>query len=192
MEPISFAAAGVALLATPGPTNTLLATSGAAVGWRRSLPLLGAELCGYLLAITLLQAVAGQMIGALPSVELTLRVVVALYLVFLAFKLWRHGAAELGPIGPVTFSRVFVTTLLNPKGLIFAFTLLPQGLPPSALIPWLSGLALMILTMGVSWIAIGAWLRSRFEGVISARGGYRLSAVALVVLAGAVGAPAIA
>jgi len=66
MDRIAFAAAALSLLATPGPTNTLLATSGAKVGLRRSLPLLGAELGGYLLAILLLRALIGPLMAANP------------------------------------------------------------------------------------------------------------------------------
>jgi threonine/homoserine/homoserine lactone efflux protein len=43
--------AALSVLVTPGPTNTLLATAGAGLGFRRALPLLTAELSGYFLAI---------------------------------------------------------------------------------------------------------------------------------------------
>lgn len=49
-EIVTFVAVVVALLATPGPTNTLLAASGAAVGLTRSPRLLLAECAGYFLA----------------------------------------------------------------------------------------------------------------------------------------------
>lgn len=52
---VGFAAALLAILVVPGPTNTLLATSGATVGLARSLPLLVCELIGYEAAIAVIR-----------------------------------------------------------------------------------------------------------------------------------------
>jgi LysE type translocator len=126
-EAATFFLGAVAVLATPGPTNTLLATSGAISGFRRSLPLLSGELGGYLLAIVVLVSLVGPIVAAMPAFGLALRIVVCLYLLYLAAMLWRQSGlpiADARPIGPL---RVFVTTLLNPKAIIFAFTLLPVG-----------------------------------------------------------------
>lgn len=43
----------VSILLTPGPTNTLLASSGIQVGVRKSFRLIPAEAFGYLISITL-------------------------------------------------------------------------------------------------------------------------------------------
>src|SRR6516165_2698984 len=73
MNSTLFVVAAVSLLVTPGPTNTLLATSGASAGLRRSAHLLVAELGGYLLAIALLRALLGPMIAATPMLGEVLR-----------------------------------------------------------------------------------------------------------------------
>jgi threonine/homoserine/homoserine lactone efflux protein len=50
-EGLSFIFAAALLLSAPGPTNMLLATSGAISGWRDAIPLLTAECLGYLISI---------------------------------------------------------------------------------------------------------------------------------------------
>jgi threonine/homoserine/homoserine lactone efflux protein len=80
-EIMTFIAACVSLLATPGPTNTLLATSGAEAGWRRSVHLLAAELSGYLLAIATLQFALGPVIASLPIFGAALQAVAAVHLI---------------------------------------------------------------------------------------------------------------
>jgi threonine/homoserine/homoserine lactone efflux protein len=187
MEQLTFIAAALSLLATPGPTNTLLATSGAEAGLRRSLPLLGAELVGYLVAILLLRALIGPLMAANPHFAAALRGVVVVYLLYLAWALWRRGARAINVGGAITFPRVFVTTLLNPKAIIFSFTLLPQRGDIGELAPWFSMLSLQIVTVGLGWILLGHMLRRRFRELGSARIGYRISALILVALAGMIG-----
>lgn len=183
MSLLAFIAVCASLLATPGPTNTLLATSGAEVGWRRATSLLAAELLGYLLAIAALRLSLGPFIASRPIVATALQAVVALYLVYLATALWRRSSLPLAQGRSITFARVFLTTLLNPKGLIFAFTLLPAhaGLP--ALLPWLAALSLEIVAIGFGWILLGSLLQPSLQDPARARIGYRASATILGLLA---------
>ncbi|MBR0825720.1 LysE family transporter [Bradyrhizobium manausense] len=188
MNVLPFILATASLLAIPGPTNTLLATSGAGVGAARSLPLLAAELGGYLLSIMLLRSVLGPFMQAVPVAGIVLRIVVSAYLIYLACMLWRHGARELAGRVPVSFRRVLITTFLNPKAVIFAFTLLPLQVAAIDLLLWLILLAVQIVTIGSGWIALGAALGRGLQGVGRPLLIYRLSAVALVMLAGMIGA----
>ncbi|MCP3464589.1 MULTISPECIES: LysE family translocator [unclassified Bradyrhizobium] len=187
MDVVPFVAAAASLLAIPGPTNTLLATSGASVGWSRSLHLLAAELAGYLLAILILRALLAPLMIAVPMVGTALRVVVALYLVHLAVLLWRHGASDFGSHAPVTFQRVLITTLLNPKAIIFASALLPFEVGACDLMPRLALLAAQIATIGSAWIALGVSLGCGFDGIGRPALVYKLSAIAQVILAGMIG-----
>jgi len=188
MEPAAFAIACFPLLAAPGPTNTLLATSGAAIGVRRSLPLLAAELSGYLLAIFLLRVLVGPLIAAVPAFGIALRIAAVIYLLHLAAKLWRHsGCQSIKASGPVTIFSVFVTTLLNPKAIILAFTLLPAGM-----LAWLPALILQIVVAGSAWIIVGALVQRGFRGTFHPQVGYRVSALALILLAGGLSAQVLA
>jgi len=184
MEPEVFAIACFPLLAAPGPTNTLLATSGAAIGVRRSLPLLAAELSGYLLAIFLLRVLVGPLIAAVPAFGIALRIAAAIYLLHLAAKLWQHsGRQSIEASGSVTILSLFVTTLLNPKAIILTFSLLPA---------WLPALIVQIVVAGSAWITVGALVQRGFRGTFHPRVGYRVSAVALILLAGGLSAHVLA
>lgn len=184
MEHLTFIAGVLSLLAVPGPTNTLLAAAGAELGLRRAAGLLAAELTGYLLAILLMRAVLGGWIAAFPALGVGLRAAVVLYLLHLAVKLWRHGSQDSGDAPPVTFRRVFTTTLLNPKALIFAFALLPQDRDIVALLPWIAALAAQIVLVGFCWMSLGAALGKGLQGRVEAKLGYRLSAIVLALFAG--------
>lgn len=183
MDSLTFIAGSLALLAMPGPTNTLLATSGAEAGLRRSAHLLAAELTGYLLAILLLRALSEPLIAAYPALVKALPVVVAAYVAYLALRLWRRGAHPSAAGRCVTFPHVFATTLLNPKAAIFAFVLLPAGAELGAILPRLGLLSGLIATAGLGWIMLGATLHRRAGRSAAAGLGYRAGSVVLLALA---------
>jgi len=174
-DPLLFLMATLAVLATPGPTNTLLATSGAAAGLRASLPLILAEMAGYAGSILALTLVVGPVLRAEPVLDMALRLACGVYLAFVAWRLWADGGNPIAQVRPVSFRQVFVTTLLNPKGALFAFAILPGLVLPHVL-------ALMACVAGVAtgWISLGACLGG---GGLQPRAACRLGAVVLAVLA---------
>jgi threonine/homoserine/homoserine lactone efflux protein len=154
-DPLLFALAVAAILGVPGPTNTLLAAAGAALGWRRGLAMIPAEAAGYLASICLLGFALGPVVAAVPALAAALRGAVVAYLALLAWRLWRQGPAAMAdarsPIGP---RQLFVATLLNPKALVFAFGIIPFGRPGVAL--YLAGFAVMAACAAAAWVGIGA------------------------------------
>lgn len=148
-DPLLFGLAVLAVLAVPGPTNTLLMTSGATVGARRSLPLLLAEASGYILGILVVSPLA----SAQPAGRAMLGGAVGLYLLMVATKLWRHGPRSLER--PVTWRSVFVTTLLNPKVLVFALLVVPMTAPHPE--RYLAAFCAIVMPVGASWIMFGAF-----------------------------------
>jgi threonine/homoserine/homoserine lactone efflux protein len=178
-DPLLFLLAVGMLLATPGPTNTLMATAGASDGVQRSLALLAAELFGYLIAIAAIRIVLGPIIQVYPSAGTALKLAVAGYLIWLAVKLWRNPMAK-NAAKPVSFSAVFITTLLNPKALMFALTIIPQGTPNLAW--YLAMFSGTVLAAGFGWILLGVTL-----GAAAGQGSAVLPRVASVALLGFAG-----
>jgi threonine/homoserine/homoserine lactone efflux protein len=183
-DPIVFLLAVLTLLGTPGPTNTLLATSGAMVGVQRSLPLLAGELAGYLIAVAAIRVVLGPVIHAYPLVAIGLKIAVVIYLGWVAVRLWRHNEALTGA-QTVGVRSVFITTLLNPKALIFALSIIPAEHP--ALAWFIAAFAVAVPSVGFAWIlvgrAIGAASGEQNAGIVR-----RVASVALVGFAGVIAA----
>ena len=153
-DPTLFALAVLFVLGTPGPTNTLLATGGAAVGVRRALPLMLGEAAGYTISILAIGLVLGPFIAGIPAAAAVLRLAVGAYLVLLAVRLWRRGAAIPGEARLVTPTQVFVTTLLNPKAIILALGIIPFASPrwPA----YFGAFLALLAAVALGWIALGA------------------------------------
>ena len=190
MQPLPFALAILLLLATPGPTNTLLWLSGAAVGMRRSLPLLLGEIGGYLTVIVPVTVLAAPPISAHPEIGLLLKLAAACWILFMAHALWTmkaHSASE-RPISP---GLVFLTTLLNPKALIIALVIMPQ-VGPVAMLPWLLGFAALTLGAGSLWIAAGTLMARLPRRPVGPRLPRRIAAACLVAFSFGIAGSALA
>ncbi|PDT41965.1 MULTISPECIES: LysE family transporter [Sinorhizobium] len=190
MLPLSFALAILLLLATPGPTNTLLWLSGAAVGMRRSLPLLLGELGGYLTVIAPVAVLAAALLSAHPEIGLLLKLAAACWILFMAHALWTrkaHSASE----RPIASGQVLATTLLNPKALVIALVIMPQhGL--LAMLPWFLGLAALTLSAGTLWIAAGSLLARLPRRPVGPRLPRRIAAACLVAFSFGIAGSALA
>nr|WP_312475806.1 LysE family transporter [Achromobacter ruhlandii] len=159
-----------AILLTPGPTNTLLAAAGLARGFRRAAPLVGFELAGYLTGITAwgLFLVSAQ--AVYPWIGIVVRIASSVYLAYVAVRIWCAAGEDVAnrkePIGPYA---LFVATLLNPKGLVFASTLFPAH-AFEHLAGYLAAMAQFIgllVPIAFVWIKFGAVLAGQRIGFMN-------------------------
>lgn len=152
----------ISVLAIPGPTNSLLFVSGVSRGFQASLTLILAEVWAYLISISLLILILEPATRTHSAVGQLIRVLCSIYLAYLAVWLWRSGGHAAPDTHPITFRRVFLTTLMNPKNLIFAFGIFPRALTGSGeLVPYLGGFSAICTAVAAGWIAAGALLHSR-------------------------------
>lgn len=151
-----FALAVLALLLTPGPTNTLLALSGAGRGVRASLPLMIGEIAGYLLIILAVAVLFSEFLKTHAGLSQAIKLCAAIWVAFLAARLWTLPSST--PIGEaITLRRVFVTTCLNPKALIVGLVLLPQA-PLAEIWPHILLFSVLVGFAALVWLSAGAFL----------------------------------
>ena len=183
MTLLTFSLGVLALLIMPGPTNAVLAMASAGITAARLLSLLGAVLAAYLIVIIPVSGIAGPYLQAHPVVAQSVRIVSAIWVLSLALKLWKAdpdaGATTVGP------RHLFVTTLLNPKAIIFALSIFPAEHP--ALAWFFVAFAVAVPSIGLCWIlvgrAIGAASGEQHAGLVR-----RIASVALLGFAGLIAA----
>lgn len=161
MTTAQFLFAVLGLLLTPGPTNTLLALSGAESGFRRSLVLVPAEVFAYLSVVIPLATIGRDLLENWPAASSAIKLVAAAWIMLLAVRLWSPVQADT-PQRAVTVRRVLATTLLNPKGLVFGLVLLPSWSSPF----FLRHVALFcaaIVLVSVTWIVAGSGITRAFS-----------------------------
>ena len=155
MSLTELALAILALLLTPGPTNTLVALAATARGWVGALRLLPYEIAAYLLVTVPLALLGALALEAAPLLRPIITLASGIWVMWLAIRMWRPnveaGATEVTP------RRLFITTLLNPKALIFGLVLLPS---PHLALHLLLFVALIVLVAAV-WAGIGACMAGR-------------------------------
>ena len=149
------------ILLTPGPTNTLLASSGVQVGVRKSLLLIPAEALGYVIAISVWGMLIGKVSTSLPLLLPLLKLLSTVYIVFLAIKLWRTAKQQVALNQPTIRPReLLAATLCNPKALIFASAIFPalvwqdQDLYTLHMAVFVA----LILPIALFWITVGSVL----------------------------------
>jgi threonine/homoserine/homoserine lactone efflux protein len=148
------------------------------------LPLLLGELAGYNIAIATYRYALATRVAESSDARLFLQWAIGAYLIVLALRLWR-AAPRAGTKG-FTVPRVFVTTLLNPKALIFALVLFPA--PPAPVVAATAGFSVMVVCVGACWIAAGAFAiqltSTRYRHVAPRVCALALAVFAVMVVAG--------
>ena len=155
---LAFCAFAAIASITPGPNNTMILASGLNYGFMRSLP----HLLGICLGFTFMVFATGLGLHAVfvqfPMLQVILKYVGALYLLWLAWNLARTApmtADELSASRPMSFAGAAAFQWVNPKAWVMALGALTTYLPQSSRV---LDVALMAAVFGVMCLfAVSAW-----------------------------------
>ncbi len=151
---------------TPGPNNMMLMASGANYGLRRTVPHMLGVAIGFAVMIALVGVGLVGLFEAWPPAFTVLKVVSAVYLVWLAWKIATSPApstADANSNGkPMTFVQAALFQWVNPKAWTMALTAIAvyagsRSLPAVLTVAAVFG-AINLPSVGV-WAAMGQYLR---------------------------------
>lgn len=122
-----FIFAVIAVLLVPGPTNALLASAAHHQGILKTFLLVPMQLLGYIYAISIWALVIHLTMPIWPNLIHVLHTISMLYVLWLAFKLWKTANLEHHSKKNTSLSKsqLFKETLKNPKALLFAAGIFP-------------------------------------------------------------------
>lgn len=152
------------VLIMPGPTNTLLLSSGLKVGVRRTSPLIAAEALGYVTSIALWGFLLTALSASRPWLPVVITLLSSAYILYLAIKIWRQsGALQHVAASPVSLRDMFVTTVMNPKALLFASTLFPLAAFQSAAYfgRAIAVFLVVLVPIAIGWSTLGMLLTAQ-------------------------------
>jgi threonine/homoserine/homoserine lactone efflux protein len=140
-----------------------MALAGAERGARAAAGFIPLELCAYVCVVVPLASAGAGLMAALPGLLPLVTAVAAVWVLWLAIRMWRCPIPQQDGPATVTGRRIFVTTLLNPKALIIGLVLLPgPSLPLRAAV-----FAGLVCCAALAWISLGAVLARRGNSALA-------------------------
>ncbi len=142
---------------TPGPNNISSASMGILYGYKRTLNYLAGIVTGFFLVMLICGWISATLREILPSFENILRVIGAIYILWLAYHTFKASYAfEENQQVRLGFAKGFFLQLLNPKGIVYGLTIYSTFLGTRV-----TGLLSLILSAmvlaSVGFSAISTW-----------------------------------
>ena len=167
----TFAIAIVSLLILPGPTNAVLALASTALTLSRCLSLVAAVVSAYLVVIVPVSGIAAPFLNGHPGIAGIVKLISASWVLYLALKLLVPAPA--GGQNRLGAGQLFVTTLLNPKAMLYFGSILSQAVTPDLGGAHLALVWTLLVAESLLWFALVAtlfsaprmlqWLRTRLR-----------------------------
>ncbi len=166
----AFAVAAGIILIVPGPTVIAVISHALTQGRKAVVPLMIGVVLGDFTALTLSLLGLGAVFAASARLYFGIKLLGAIYLIFLGYRLWRINPENRGASASMNMvsrknlvGALFTVTALNPKSIVFFMAFLPQFITPA------SDVSLQIVILGGTFLtlaALNAALYASFSGYL--------------------------
>ena len=151
---------------TPGPNNTMVLTSGIKFGFSKTIPHMSGITIGHVIQVVLVCLGLGKLFQLFPQIQNILRIICALYLLFLGYKIiGSFSKVKEDDSRPLKFYEAALFQLVNPKAWSIS-TMVASGFLPKdekliISILFISITALIICPISISiWAAFGSGIKN--------------------------------
>ncbi|WP_110707275.1 LysE family translocator [Salinicola sp. CR57] len=155
----SVALFSISMTGTPGPNNVMLTASGALYGYRRTLPHIFGIMAGCFVLFMAVALGLGVLFERFPVIQQGLRIVGAVYLLYLAWKIAKAPPPNLAAregAKPLTAWQAAVFQFVNPKAWVMGIALIAGFMPADG--PLLANaLVLSAFMEVVGFFCISCW-----------------------------------
>ncbi len=124
---------------TPGPNNIMVAASGMNYGYRRTLPHISGIIFGFATLLFVCMLGIGAVFEAYPQLEIVLKAIAALYLLYLAYRIALAARVNIEEkeerqksARPFSFIEASLFQYVNPKAWVMGIAASASFLPPEA------------------------------------------------------------
>jgi len=152
---------------TPGPNNIMVTASGVNFGFARTIPHMAGITIGFMVMVAACAAGLGAVFAAVPSLQLALKIVGSLYMLWLAWKVANARPASDEPddlAKPLTFFQGAAFQWVNPKAVVISLTAISIYVRPdhrvTDIVILLAMFGLFTALTVVTWTGFGVALRS--------------------------------
>lgn len=154
-----------AVLLIPGFNFILIGQLAAGGSRQQAMAAVAGMVSATLIWATLALAGVGVIFSAHPLIRQVVQVSGGLYLLQLAYKLWRSGAAPVAAqqtsmSKALAFRTGFITSALNPKIALFYGSVFATALPAQPGVSMVSAALMLVLANSLLWHSSLAWLLS--------------------------------
>lgn len=142
---------------TPGPSNIVILSSVQQVGARQTMQYVWGATLAFGLLLTASAFLNQLLAGVLPGILKVMQIVGGLYMVYLAYQIYKMGTTEDAPKQVTGFWNGFIMQFVNPKVVLFTFTVIPSYVLPFYQSSFSSFLFVLLITF-IGFLAYSSWV----------------------------------
>ncbi|WP_419889753.1 LysE family translocator [Paenibacillus xylanexedens] len=142
---------------TPGPSNIVILSSTQIVGARKTMRYVWGATLAFGLLLTASAFLNQLLAGVLPGILKVMQIVGGLYMVYLAYQIYKRGTTEDAPKQVTGFWNGFIMQFVNPKVILFTFTVIPSYVLPFYQSSFSSFLFVVLITF-IGFLAYSSWV----------------------------------